>query len=139
MKKTASHTGEPLQGVVFNATFKADPQQPDMPGEQTYTVSAITDENGIATFSRLPYGEVEVYEAETIEGYILNSEPKTVTVGTQVQQLAFENDPKINASVTLTKIDSFKKNLKLVGAEFKLQRKDTDGTYRKRMFNRRQC
>ncbi|OCS85485.1 SpaA isopeptide-forming pilin-related protein [Caryophanon latum] len=130
VKKTASHTGEPLEGVVFNATFKADPQQPDMPGEQTYTVSAITDENGIATFSRLPYGEVEVYEAETIVGYILNSEPKTVTVGTEVQELAFENDPKINASVTLTKIDSFKKDLKLAGAEFKLQRKDTDGTYK---------
>ena len=60
----------PLTGVIFDIF--------DQSGEKVTSVQ--TDKNGKATASKLPIGKYTAVETKTAEGFILDQEPKTVTV-----------------------------------------------------------
>ena len=104
--KTDALTGEPISGVGF-LVKKAE-------GETENTV--VTDENGEVILTHLDTGIYEVIEKSVPEGYLLNSEPKLVTLApNRTSVVRFENYPK--PSLTINKVDAITKD-GLKGAKF---------------------
>lgn len=97
--KTDAVTGKPIAGVGFLVRL-AD-------GSTENTV--VTDENGEALLSHLNPGIYEVIEKSVPNNYLLDSEPKLVTlVPNRTSVVRFENYPK--PSLTVNKIDSITKD-----------------------------
>ena len=97
--KTDAETGKPIAGVGFLVRL-AD-------GSTENTV--VTDENGEALLAYLNPGIYEVIEKSVPNGYLLNSEPKLVTlVPNRTSVVRFENYQK--PSLTVNKIDSITKD-----------------------------
>ena len=104
--KTDALTGEPISGVGF-LVKKAE-------GETENTV--VTDEKGEAILTHLDTGIYEVIEKSVPEGYLLNSNPKLVTLApNRTSIVRFENYPK--PSLTVNKVDAITKD-GLKGAKF---------------------
>ena len=97
--KTDAVTGKPIAGVGFLVRL-AD-------GSTENTV--VTDENGEALLSHLNPGIYEVIEKNVPNNYLLDSEPKLVTlVPNRTSAVRFKNYPK--PSLTVNKIDSITKD-----------------------------
>ena len=97
--KTDAVTGKPIAGVGFLVRL-AD-------GSTENTV--VTDENGEALLSYLNPGIYEVIEKSVPNNYLLDSEPKLVTlVPNRTSVVRFENYPK--PSLTVNKIDGITKD-----------------------------
>ena len=97
--KTDAETGKPIAGVGFLVRL-AD-------GSTENTV--VTDANGEALLSHLNPGIYEVIEKSVPNDYLLDSEPKLVTlVPNRTSVVRFENYQK--PSLTVNKIDSITKD-----------------------------
>ena len=97
--KTDAETGKPIAGVGFLVRL-AD-------GSTENTV--VTDQNGEALLSHLNPGIYEVIEKSVPNDYLLDSEPKLVTlVPNRTSVVRFENYQK--PSLTVNKIDSITKD-----------------------------
>lgn len=97
--KLDSETGLPMPNVKF--TINA------INGlEQGQTWEVITDESGYISME-LPYGDYEITEVETLEGYVLNTTPIKFTVNQdgQVIELSMEND-RVKGNAELLKVDA---------------------------------
>ena len=97
--KLDSETGLPMPNVKFN--IKA------LSGlEQGQTWEVFSDEFGYISME-LPYGDYEITEVETLEGYVLNSTPIefSITENGQVIELSMEND-RVKGNAELLKVDS---------------------------------
>ncbi|MGL5379547.1 SpaA isopeptide-forming pilin-related protein, partial [Clostridium sp.] len=97
--KIDSETGLPMPNVKF--TIKA------INGlEQGQSWEVVTDESGYISM-QLPYGDYEITEVETLEGYILNSTPIkfSVTQNGQVIELSMQND-RVKGNAELLKVDA---------------------------------
>lgn len=85
-----------------------------------------TDENGEVKTSKLPIGEYKVKEVSlgTNEEYILNEEPKTVTVEEdKIKSIQFENEHK-KGSLKIYKVDLDNKKIPISDVEFEITDKD---------------
>ena len=97
--KLDSETGLQMPNVKFN--IKA------LSGlEQGQTWEVFSDEFGYISME-LPYGDYEITEVETLEGYVLNSTPIefSITENGQVIELFMEND-RVKGNAELLKVDS---------------------------------
>lgn len=84
----------PLTGVIFDIF--------DQSGEKVTSVQ--TDKNGKATASKLPIGKYTAVETKTAEGFILDQEPKTVTVNADETTTLSIINKKIRGNVELKKL-----------------------------------
>ena len=81
----------------------------------------ITDENGEATSKRLRIDKkYTVQESKTLENYVLNETPQTVTLAQdQITDITFTNELKKGQAKVL-KVDKDNNEVKLQGVEFKI-------------------
>lgn len=105
----------PLAGVTFGL-FRAD---------GTQQAQAMSDENGLVTFEKIPYGTYTIRETKTLSGYLKNPTSIPITVdGSFVNPTepiaTLENCP---SEIVLQKVDQ--NHAALPGAEFGLY--DADG------------
>ena len=105
-----------LQGVEFKVY--------DEDGNLVDTL--VTDENGEATSKRLRIDkEYKVVESKTLDNYVLNETPQTVTLKQdQITDMTFTNELK-KGQVRVIKVDKDNNEVKLQGVEFKVY--DEDG------------
>ncbi len=111
--KLDSLTGEPLEGVTFLVTDSSGAVVGQSNGEY------ITDENGRIVIEGLEPGTtITARETKTLEGYVLDTAPKSIEIkaGT-VQTLRFYNQKQ--GSLVIRKLDSVTKE-PLAGVEFEL-------------------
>ena len=107
-------TGDMLAGATFNVT-KAD-------GTHVTTVTTGTD--GIAIIPNTEPGTYNITETKAPEGYLLDSTPQSVTVGTNTPAVVkFYNAPL--AALRIQKVDS-KTGESLSGAVFKITKANGD-------------
>ncbi|KIN33303.1 hypothetical protein B4070_4428 [Bacillus subtilis] len=98
----------PLAGVAFDIK--------DQNGKKVTTVQ--TDKEGKAIAANLPIGKYTAVETKTVEGYVLDQTPKTVTVNAdETTNVSFVNK-KIRGNVQVFKTDE--ENNPLQGVEFTL-------------------
>lgn len=104
--KTDAVTGAPLSGVTFTVN-KAD----------SSTLTTVkTDANGEALLTALDPGVYVVRETSVPDGYLLDSEPQTITlVPNKTGTVRFRNYPK--PTLTINKVDSITKD-PIKGAKF---------------------
>ena len=104
--KTDAVTGAPLSGVTFTVN-KAD----------SSTLTTVkTDANGEALLTALDPGVYVVRETGVPDGYLLDSEPQTITlVPNKTGTVRFRNYPK--PTLTIDKVDSITKD-PIKGAKF---------------------
>ena len=104
--KTDAVTGAPLSGVTFTVN-KAD----------SSTLTTVkTDANGEALLTALDPGVYVVRETSVPDGYLLDSEPQTITlVPNKTGTVRFRNYPK--PTLTIDKVDSITKD-PIKGAKF---------------------
>lgn len=97
--KTDAVTGAPLSGVTFTVN-KAD----------SSTLTTVkTDANGEALLTALDPGVYVVRETSVPDGYLLDSEPQTITlVPNKTGTVRFRNYPK--PTLTINKVDSITKD-----------------------------
>ena len=100
-----------LQGVKFDVL--------DENGKILETIT--TDENGEAYTSRYAIREkYTVQESKTLENYVLNETPQTVTLAQdQITDITFTNELK-KGQVKVIKVDKDNNEVKLQGVEFKI-------------------
>ena len=89
---------------------------------------ALTDENGLVTFTNIPYGDYEVKETKAPEGYNLSKEVLKVSVDQEETGLLYEagtiTNTKIRDNIKINKLDQDAN--KVVGAEFTLYNSDDE-------------
>lgn len=106
--KTDALTDEPIQGVGFLVKH----------AEGSTENTVVTDENGEAVLEHLNPGIYEVTEKSVPNGYLLDTEPKLVTLEpNRTSVVRFKNYPK--PSLLVTKVDSITKDA-LEGAKFNI-------------------
>lgn len=113
IEKYAEGTNEPLKGVTFLVTDSSGAFVGKANGEY------VTDENGRIEISGLTPGEtVTVKEIKTLEGYILDTQPKSVRVTEGgAHTLKFYNQRQ--GTLVIRKLDKLTKE-PLAGVEFEL-------------------
>ena len=93
--KTDALTDEPIAGVGFLVKH----------AEGSTENTVVTDENGEAVLEHLAPGIYEVTEKSVPNGYLLDTEPKLVTLEpTRTSTVRFKNYPK--PSLTINKVDA---------------------------------
>ncbi len=108
IEKTDAITGEPIQGVGFLVKH----------AEGSTENTVVTDENGEAVLEHLTPGIYEVTEKSVPNGYLLDTEPKLVTLeANRTSVVRFKNYPK--PSLTINKVDEITKDA-LKGAKFSI-------------------
>ena len=99
--KIDRETQELIKGVTFGL-FKSDTTEFT---EDKAVLTAVTDENGIFTFSNIPYGEYLIKEIKPADGYLDNEDVFTVTIkdNEQVVGLTAINDkvPELKTTATV--------------------------------------
>ena len=106
--KTDALTDEPIQGVGFLVKH----------AEGSTENTVVTDENGEAFLEHLTPGIYEVTEKSVPNGYLLDTEPKLVTLEpNRTSVVRFKNYPK--PSLLVNKVDSVTKDA-LEGAKFNI-------------------
>lgn len=99
--KIDRETQETIKGATFGL-FKSDTTEFT---ENTAILTAVTDENGIFTFTNIPYGEYIIKELKPAEGYLDNEDIFTVIIkdNEQVVELTASNDkvPELKTTATV--------------------------------------
>lgn len=99
--KIDRETQEVIKGATFGL-FKSDTAEF---AEDNAILTAVTDENGIFTFSNIPYGEYLIKEIKPADGYLDNEDVFTVTIkdNEQVVELTAINDkvPELKTTATV--------------------------------------
>lgn len=113
IEKYIEGTTTPLAGVTFLVTDSSGAVVGSSNGEY------ITDENGRIVIDGLEPGTtVTAREVKTLEGYVLDTTPKSIKIKTgEVQTLRFYNEAK--GTLVIRKLDSVTKE-PLAGVEFEL-------------------
>ena len=100
--KVDRETQEVIKGATFGL-FKSDTTEF---AKDNAILTAVTDENGIFTFSNIPYGEYLIKELKPADGYLDNEDVFTVTIkdNEQVVELTAINDkvPELKTTATVT-------------------------------------
>ena len=108
-----------LQGIKFDVL--------DENGKVLETIT--TDENGEAYTSRYAirdYSKITIREKETLQNYILNDTPQTITLeADQIKTVTFTNELK-KGQVKVIKVDKENHEVKLQGVEFKVYDEDNN-------------
>lgn len=99
--KIDRETQEVIKGATFGLFFANTSELT----EKNAVLTAVTDENGIFTFSNIPYGEYLVKELKPADGYLDNKDVFTVTIkdNEQVIELTAINDkvPELKTTATV--------------------------------------
>ena len=99
--KIDRETQETIKGATFGL-FKSNTTEFT---ENNAILTAVTDENGIFTFSNIPYGEYLIKELKPADGYLDNEDVFTVIIkdNEQVVELTAINDkvPEIGTTATI--------------------------------------
>ena len=99
--KVDRETQEVIKGATFGL-FKSDTTELT---EENAILTAVTDENGIFTFSNIPYGEYLIKELKPADGYLDNEDIFTVIIkdNEQVVELTAINDkvPELKTTATV--------------------------------------
>lgn len=99
--KIDRETQEVIKGATFGL-FKSDITEFT---ENNAILTAVTDENGIFTFTNVPYGEYLIKEIKPADGYLDNEDVFTVTIkdNEQVVELTAINDkvPELKTTATV--------------------------------------
>lgn len=99
--KIDRETQEVIKGVTFGL-FKSDTTEFT---ENKAILTAVTDENGIFTFTNVPYGEYIIKELKPAEGYLDNEDIFKVTISTHEQTIELTpiNDriPELKTTATV--------------------------------------
>ena len=113
IEKYIEGTTTPLKGVTFLVTDSSGAVVGPSNGEYT------TDENGRIVINDLEPGTtVTARETKTLEGYVLDTTPKSIEIKAgEVQTLRFYNEAK--GTIVIRKLDSVTKE-PLAGVEFEL-------------------
>ncbi|MDE7262236.1 MAG: hypothetical protein K2N78_09300, partial [Oscillospiraceae bacterium] len=113
IEKYVEGTNEPMKGVTFLVTDSSGAFVGKTNGEYT------TAENGRIEITNLTPGEtISVKEIKTLEGYILDTQPKTVKITEgEAHTLKFYNQRK--GTLVIRKLDKLTKE-PLAGVEFEL-------------------
>ncbi|MGY3724888.1 LPXTG-motif cell wall anchor domain-containing protein/pilin isopeptide linkage domain-containing protein [Granulicatella balaenopterae] len=119
-KVDAEDTTKTLAGVTFGL-YQGD----------TKVAEAVTNEDGVALFTGVNYGEYTLRESKSLENYVLSNEIKEVTISENGKQIDLGQitNKKIKGSLEVTKVDAENKATKLQDAVFTLVSK-TDETMR---------
>ncbi len=105
VRKIDSATGKPIAGVEFKIANANGELLPDNEGMTSSNGYYTTDANGQIVLSKLSPGTYVVTETKTLDDYILDATPQTVTVNaTDTQTLTFTNTPK--GALVVWKFDS---------------------------------
>ncbi|QPK93956.1 hypothetical protein HCQ94_05135 [Actinomyces sp. zg-332] len=115
--KTDSDTNGPIANVVF-ALKQGDNE----------VATATTNDQGVATFSNVVYGEYTLVEKTPKVGYVASTRAETVNIDADGKSVVFDNwaNTKIKGTVTVTKTDSDDANVKLEGVVFALKQGDNE-------------
>ncbi|MBP5718721.1 MAG: hypothetical protein J6X53_07070, partial [Abditibacteriota bacterium] len=104
VKKLDAATEEPLAGAEFKILTISGTPVDDNEGKTSTKGIYRTDANGEITLLKLEPGVYEVTETKAPSGYVLDSEPQTVTVNADDRQtLTFRDNPL--QSLTITKYE----------------------------------
>ena len=99
--KVDRETQEVIKGATFGLFFANTSELT----EKNAVLTAVTDENGIFTFSNIPYGEYLIKEIKPADGYLDNEDVFTVTIkdNEQVVGLTAINDkvPELKTTATV--------------------------------------
>lgn len=99
--KVDRETQEVIKGATFGL-FKSDTTEF---AKDNAILTAVTDENGIFTFTNIPYGEYFIKELKPADGYLDNEDVFTVTIkdNEQVVELTAVNDkvPELKTTATV--------------------------------------
>lgn len=99
--KIDRETQEVIKGATFGL-FKSDTTEFT---ENKAILTAVTDENGIFTFTNVPYGEYIIKELKPAEGYLDNEDIFKVTISTHEQTIELTpiNDriPELKTTATV--------------------------------------
>lgn len=99
--KVDRETQEVIKGATFGL-FKSDTTEF---AKDNAILTAVTDENGIFTFSNIPYGEYLIKELKPADGYLDNEDVFTVIIkdNEQVVELTAINDkvPELKTTATV--------------------------------------
>lgn len=99
--KIDRETQEVIKGATFGLFFANSSELT----EKNAVLTAVTDENGIFTFTNVPYGEYIIKELKPADGYLDNEDVFTVTIkdNEQVVELTAINDkvPELKTTATV--------------------------------------
>ena len=99
--KIDRETQETIKGATFGL-FKSDTTEFT---KNNAILTAVTDENGIFTFTNVPYGEYIIKELKPAEGYLDNEDIFKVTISTHEQTIELTpiNDriPELKTTATI--------------------------------------
>lgn len=99
--KVDRETQEVIKGATFGLFFANTSELT----EKNAVLTAVTDENGIFTFSNIPYGEYLIKELKPADGYLDNKDVFTVIIkdNEQVVEITAINDkvPELKTTATV--------------------------------------
>ena len=99
--KVDRETQEVIKGATFGLFFANTSELT----EKNAVLTAVTDENGIFTFTNVPYGEYIIKELKPAEGYLDNEDIFKVTISTHEQMIELTpiNDriPELKTTATI--------------------------------------
>ena len=133
--KTVTFTNELKKGQIKVIKVDQDNNEVKLKGiefkvydeDKNLVDTLITDENGEATSKRLRIDKkYTVQESKTLENYVLNDTPQTVTLTQdQITDITFTNELK-KGQVKVIKVDKDNNEVKLKGVEFKVYDEDNN-------------
>ena len=99
--KVDRETQEVIKGATFGLFFANTSELT----EKNAVLTAVTDDNGIFTFTNVPYGEYIIKELKPADGYLDNEDVFTVTIkdNEQVVEITAINDkvPELKTTATV--------------------------------------
>lgn len=131
--KIDRETQETIKGATFGLFF-ADTTELT---EKNAVLTAVTDENGIFTFTNVPYGEYIIKELKPAEGYLDNEDIFKVTISTHEQTIELtpindkipelkttatvDGNKEVNATEVFTLTDTVEYKHLIPGKEYQLK------------------
>ena len=114
LTKLDSTTKKPMANVEFKLEALSGTNK-------GLTWNLKSDENGLVQVDNLVFGNYEITEVETLDGYILNSKPYKFSIKSKGQHVEYTmTNDRVIGSFTLTKLDSATKK-PMANVEFKLE------------------
>ena len=131
--KVDRETQEVIKGATFGLFFANTSELT----EKNAVLTAVTDENGIFTFTNVPYGEYIIKELKPAEGYLDNEDIFKVTISTHEQMIeltpindripelkttaTIDGNKEVNATEVFTLTDSVEYKHLVPGKEYVLK------------------